>query len=63
MCIRDSVYLYFQADLFGGVNGNGGVQARDYYADVSLDPAREHRVRMGLSKVPIGCLLYTAGCV
>ncbi|WP_395737397.1 porin [Prosthecobacter sp.] len=52
--LTNHVYLYFQADLFGGVNGNGGVQARDYYADVSLDPAREHRVRMGLSKVPYG---------
>jgi len=52
--LTNHVYLYFQADLFGGVNGNGGVQARDYYADVSLDPAREHRVRMGLSKVPFG---------
>lgn len=52
--LTNHVYLYFQADLFGGVNGNGAVQARDYYADVSLDPAREHRVRMGLSKVPFG---------
>ncbi|OYW76985.1 MAG: hypothetical protein B7Z37_06295 [Verrucomicrobia bacterium 12-59-8] len=52
--LTNHVYLYFQADLFGGVNGNGGVQARDYYADVSLDPAREHRIRMGLSKVPYG---------
>jgi hypothetical protein len=52
--LTNHVYLYFQADLFGGVNGNGGVQARDYYADVSLDPAREHRVRLGLSKVPFG---------
>ncbi|MFZ2280797.1 MAG: porin [Prosthecobacter sp.] len=52
--LTNHVYLYFQADLFGGVNGNGGVQARDYYADVSLDPAREHRVRLGLSKVPYG---------
>ncbi|MCF7789094.1 MAG: OprO/OprP family phosphate-selective porin [Prosthecobacter sp.] len=52
--LTNHVYLYFQADLLGGVNGSGGVQARDYYADVSLDPAREHRVRLGLSKVPYG---------
>lgn len=52
--LTNHVYLYFQADLFGGINGNGGVQARDYYADVSLDPAREHRIRFGLSKVPFG---------
>jgi hypothetical protein len=30
------------------------LQARDVYADVSLDPAREFRVRLGLSKVPYG---------
>lgn len=52
--VTNHLYVYFQTDFFAGVNGNGGLQARDYYADVSLDPAREHRVRMGLSKVPFG---------
>ncbi len=52
--VSNHLYVYFQTDFFAGVNGNGGLQARDYYADVSLDPAREHRVRLGLSKVPFG---------
>ena len=52
--LTNHVYLYMQAEFFGGVNGNGGVLARDYYADISLDPAREHRFRIGLSKVPYG---------
>jgi len=48
------LYLYLQADYFGSVNGGTGLQARDYYADISLDPAREWRVRLGQSKVPYG---------
>lgn len=56
--ITNHVYLYMQADFFGAVNATNGsqnvVQARDYYADISLDPAREFRVRVGLSKVPYG---------
>lgn len=48
------LYMYLQADYFGSVNGSTGLQARDYYADVSLDPAREWRVRLGQSKVPYG---------
>ncbi|MFM7209538.1 MAG: porin [Verrucomicrobiota bacterium] len=49
------VYLYSQLDFAAN---NGGttfaLQARDLYADVSLDEAKEHRVRIGLSKVPYG---------
>ncbi len=56
--VTNHLYLYFQADYFATVNATNGsqnvLQARDYYADISLDPAREHRVRMGLSKVPFG---------
>lgn len=56
--VTNHLYLYFQADYFASVNATNGsqnvLQARDYYADISLDPAREHRVRMGLSKVPYG---------
>lgn len=56
--ITNHLYLYAQADFFGSVGGTtagtsvNGLQARDYYADISLDPAREFRVRVGLSKVP-----------
>jgi Phosphate-selective porin O and P len=56
--LTSHLYVYAQMDMFGTVSATNGtnyvVQARDYYADVSLDPAREHRVRMGLSKIPFG---------
>lgn len=60
--ITNHVYLYLQLDYFGSVSGssstsvqnNNVLAARDYYADVSLDPGREFRVRLGLSKVPFG---------
>lgn len=48
------LYLYLQADYFGSVNGGTGLQARDYYADISLYPVREWRVRLGQSKLPYG---------
>lgn len=56
--ITNHLYLYAQADFFGSVGGTtagttvNGVQARDFYGDISLDPAREFRVRLGLSKIP-----------
>lgn len=52
--VTDHLYLYAQLDYFGSTNGVNVLQARDYYADISLDPAREFRVRFGLSKVPYG---------
>jgi len=52
--VTDQVYLYLQTDLQAGVGGSTSLQARDIYADVSLDPAREFRLRLGLSKVPYG---------
>ncbi|MDP1590975.1 MAG: porin [Prosthecobacter sp.] len=52
--VTDHVYLYLQSDYMAGVGGVNALQARDIYADVSLDPAREFRVRLGLSKVPYG---------
>lgn len=58
--LTNHVYLYAQMDFFAGVGtttagvGTNAVQARDMYADISLDPAREFRARIGLSKVPYG---------
>jgi hypothetical protein len=52
--VTDHVYLYLQTDMQASVGGSSALQARDVYADVSLDPAREFRVRLGLSKVPYG---------
>lgn len=52
--ISHHLYMYLQADFFGNLSGTNAMQARDYYADISLDPAREFRVRLGQSKVPFG---------
>lgn len=60
--VTNHLYLYMQMDFFGSVSGatnnsianNNTLSARDYYADISLDPGREFRVRIGLSKVPYG---------
>ena len=52
--VTDHLYLYLQTDMQAGVGTSTALQARDIYADVSLDPAREFRVRFGLSKVPYG---------
>jgi Phosphate-selective porin O and P len=58
--VTNHLYLYLQADYMAGVGtttagvGTNALQARDVYADISLDPAREFRARIGLSKVPYG---------
>ncbi len=57
--VSNHLYLYAQMDFFAGVGSTSGgstyaLQARDMYADISLDPAREFRARIGLSKVPYG---------
>jgi hypothetical protein len=54
--VTNHVYLYAQLDYFGSVSGSptNALSARDYYTDISLDSAREYRVRLGLSKVPYG---------
>jgi hypothetical protein len=52
------VSLYTQFDLAASVDSgssrNFGLQTRDIYADIALDEAKEHRVRVGVSKVPYG---------
>ncbi len=52
--VTNHLYMYVQADYFANLSGTSALQARDYYADVSLDSAREWRVRLGQSKVPYG---------
>ena len=52
--VTDHLYFYGQLDFMASVGGSSALQARDMYADISLDPAREFRVRFGLSKVPYG---------
>jgi hypothetical protein len=58
--VHDHLFLYWQVDgqasvptSYGEVN-NSGFQTRDMYGDVSLDHDKEHRIRIGVSKVPYG---------
>lgn len=52
------LYLYYQTDAAASVDSgssrNFGLQTRDIYADIAIDEAKEHRVRVGVSKVPYG---------
>lgn len=54
--ISERLFLYVQPDFNSSVGGTGdsGLQMRDLYADLSLDDAREWRVRAGQSKIPYG---------
>lgn len=53
---RVSLYTQFDlaASVDSGTSKNFGMQTRDIYADIALDEAKEHRVRVGVSKVPYG---------
>jgi hypothetical protein len=55
--VGDHLGLYFQPDFGstpgGATNGNFG-QLRDFYGDIFIDKTKEHRVRIGQSKVPYG---------
>lgn len=52
------VFLYTQFDMAASVDSgtsrNFGYQTRDIYADIAIDEAKEHRIRIGVSKVPYG---------
>lgn len=50
--VTEHLYLYMQMDFMGSVGGSFGIQTRDIYADIALDPAKEFRFRVGQSKVP-----------
>lgn len=55
--VADNLYIYIQPDLsVAPDNSQAGnfAQLRDYYADISLDTDKEHRFRVGQSKVPYG---------
>jgi phosphate-selective porin len=55
--VSERLFVYLQPDFgstpSGSSTSNFG-QIRDAYADISLDPAHEWRVRAGQSKVPYG---------
>ncbi len=61
----EHVYLYAQIDYQASVGATSttsgslggqrtGLQTRDLYADISIDRDKEHRFRLGISKVPYG---------
>jgi hypothetical protein len=58
--VHDHLFLYWQVDGQAGVNSGyneqntSAFQTRDMYGDVSLDHDKEHRIRIGISKVPYG---------
>lgn len=51
--IGEHLSFYLQPDFASSAGGSGNVaQLRDAYADIYLDTTREHRFRIGQSKVP-----------
>jgi hypothetical protein len=49
------LFMYSQLDFAASTGATRlSLQARDLYADIALDEAKEHRIRAGLSKVPYG---------
>ncbi|MBK0403365.1 porin [Adhaeribacter sp. BT258] len=55
--VSDRVYIYIQPDLASTPSGSSSIhfaQLRDAYFDLSLDPKKEFRFRVGQSKVPYG---------
>ncbi len=58
--VHDHLFLYAQVDWQASVGSSysetsaSGLQTRDMYGDISLDQDKEHRFRIGISKVPYG---------
>ena len=54
--ITDNLFIYIQPDFAIGINNetNHILQMRDWYGDVALDEDKEHRIRVGQSKIPYG---------
>lgn len=56
--ITKNIYVFIQPEFFSNIGTTSGtqavLQARNFYSDISLDPAREFRVRIGLQKLPYG---------
>ncbi|MDN3674984.1 porin [Flavobacterium branchiarum] len=54
--VHPNVFFYFQPDFASSPSTgiNNFVQIRDIYFDISFDPKREYRVRVGQSKIPYG---------
>lgn len=54
--VHPNVFFYFQPDFASSPSTgiNNFVQIRDIYFDISFDPKKEYRVRVGQSKIPYG---------
>lgn len=52
--VSEHLYLYAQTDVASSFGGTFGLQLRDLYGDVYFDKDKEHRLRIGQSKVPFG---------
>ncbi|HYF03355.1 MAG TPA: porin [Patescibacteria group bacterium] len=54
--VHDRVYIYIQPDLASSASSTNlqFAQIRDAYFDLSLDAAKEFRLRLGQSKIPFG---------
>ena len=54
--VHPNVFFYFQPDFASSPSSgiNNFVQIRDIYFDISFDPKKEYRVRVGQSKIPYG---------
>lgn len=53
--VSPRLHLYSQLDFQASTGASSlSLQARDLYADIAFDDLREHRARVGLSKVPYG---------
>ncbi|MET0594787.1 MAG: porin [Polyangiaceae bacterium] len=53
--VHEHVYVYLQPDFASSIGTQLNVPImRDWYADISIDKAKEFRFRVGQSKVPFG---------
>lgn len=53
--VTEHVFLYAQMDFAGSTGAPDlALQMRDFYADISVDDAKEFRFRVGTSKIPFG---------
>ncbi|MFD1601177.1 porin [Flavobacterium artemisiae] len=54
--VHPNLFFYFQPDFASSPSTGvqNFVQIRDLYVDVSFDPKKEYRVRLGQSKIPYG---------
>ena len=54
--VTDRLFVYAQSDFAGSVTSgaDSAVQMRDFYGDIAIDADKEHRFRLGQSKVPFG---------